>query len=64
MSPCPVCSKKPLSELIGLDGSIRACQACKDKFTQFKRVYEELLKTGLSEKEADRRMSEMLEQTI
>lgn len=59
--PCPICSKKPLNELIDLQGRpTGACQECLDGFRNLKRVYHSLLEMGLSEKDADRKMAQLL----
>jgi len=60
--PCPICSKKPLHELIDLKGRIvGACATCIEVIKNLKRVYQALLDAGLSEQEADRKMSELLD---
>jgi len=61
MGPCPICSKRPLSELIDLKGRIRACPSCMEGYRNLKRVYDELLGLGLSETEADKKICAMLE---
>lgn len=59
--PCPICSEKPLHELIDLNGRPSgACQVCKDGYANLKRVFEELVAAGLSEREADRKLCLMV----
>lgn len=60
MPECPHCSRRPLNELIDLQGRLHVCESCLGRFQRLRDVYQQLIDSGLSEKLADQLMCEMV----